>query len=122
MGKGAILRGIVAGAEISSSRRFVARAGQFILSRIDARNGAIGIVPPELDGAVVTNDFPLFVPDPERVDFAFLCWLGRMRGFVELCIRASEGTTNRVRLEAESAAELDALLPAILDRAFKGEL
>ena len=26
------------------------------------------------------------------------------------------------RLEAESAAELDALLPAILDRAFKGEL
>jgi hypothetical protein len=45
-----------------------------------------------------------------------------MRGFVELCIRASEGTTNRVRLEAESAAELDALLPAILDRAFKGEL
>ena len=48
-GKGAILRGIVTGAEISSSRRFVARAGQFILSRIDARNGAIGIVPPELD-------------------------------------------------------------------------
>ena len=26
------------------------------------------------------------------------------------------------RLQAESAAELDALLPAILDRAFKGEL
>jgi type I restriction enzyme S subunit len=48
-GKGAILRGIVTGAEIASSRRFVARAGQFILSRIDARNGAIGIVPPELD-------------------------------------------------------------------------
>jgi hypothetical protein len=26
------------------------------------------------------------------------------------------------RLQAETAAELDALLPAILDRAFKGEL
>ena len=26
------------------------------------------------------------------------------------------------RLEAETAVELDALLPAILDRAFKGEL
>ena len=26
------------------------------------------------------------------------------------------------RLQAESATELDALLPAILDRAFKGEL
>jgi hypothetical protein len=28
----------------------------------------------------------------------------------------------RKRLQAETAAELDALLPAILDRAFKGEL
>ena len=26
------------------------------------------------------------------------------------------------RLQAETAAELDAILPAILDRAFKGEL
>ena len=26
------------------------------------------------------------------------------------------------RLQAETAAELDALIPAILDRAFKGEL
>ena len=26
------------------------------------------------------------------------------------------------RLQAETAAELDALLPALLDRAFKGEL
>ena len=28
----------------------------------------------------------------------------------------------RPRLQAETAAELDALLPAILDRAFEGEL
>ena len=28
----------------------------------------------------------------------------------------------RKRLQAETAAELDALLPALLDRAFKGEL
>jgi len=27
-----------------------------------------------------------------------------------------------VRLQVETAAELDAMLPAILDRAFKGEL
>src|SRR5208283_5584009 len=66
-GKGVILRGIVTGAEIAGSRRFVARSGQFILSRIDARNGALGIVPSELNGAVVTNDFPLFNPDCQRI-------------------------------------------------------
>ena len=113
LGKGVVLRGIVAGAEISSARRFVAKAGQLILSRIDARNGAIGIVPPNLDGAVVTNDFPLFDVNPARIDVRFLGWLGRTRDFVELCKRASEGTTNRVRLQEDHFLELEILLPPI---------
>jgi type I restriction enzyme S subunit len=115
-GKGVILRGIVTGAEIASSRRFVARTGQFILSRIDARNGAIGIVPPELDGAVVTNDFPLFYLDQDRIDSAFLGWLGRTHGFVELCVRASEGTTNRVRLQEDRFLALEISLPPMAEQ------
>lgn len=71
-GKGVVQRGTVSGAEIAGSRRLVAWRGQFILSRIDARNGALGIVPPELCGAVVTNDFPLFDLDAERLDSSFL--------------------------------------------------
>ena len=59
-GKGVVQRGIVTGAAVAAQRRFVARHGQFIVSRIDSRNGALGIVPPELDGAIVTNDFPVF--------------------------------------------------------------
>jgi type I restriction enzyme S subunit len=59
-GKGVVLRGVASGAEFNGSRRFLARKGQLILSRIDARNGAIGIVPELLDGSVVSNDFPLF--------------------------------------------------------------
>src|SRR5258707_10445688 len=59
-GKGVVLRGLVPGARLAGQRRYVARSGQFILSRIDARNGALGMVPPELDGALVSNDFPVF--------------------------------------------------------------
>lgn len=51
-GKGVVLRGVASGAELTGSRRFLARKGQVILSRIDARNGAIGIVPESLDGSV----------------------------------------------------------------------
>ena len=58
-GKGVMLRGVLTGAGIAASRQMVARRGQFILSRIDARNGALGIVPSELDEAIVTNDFLL---------------------------------------------------------------
>ena len=43
-GNGVTERGRVMGASLSG-RRFVAHAGQFIASRIDARNGAMGLVP-----------------------------------------------------------------------------
>ena len=98
-GKGVVLRGVLTGAEIVASRQMVARRGQFILSRIDARNGALGIVPPELDEAIVTNDFPVFNVVENRLLPAYLGWMCRTASFVEECKRASEGTTNRVRLQ-----------------------
>lgn len=98
-GKGAVLRNEVSGAEIAAERRMSVRAGQLILSKIDARNGAIAIVPASLDGAVVSTDFPVFAVDPGRAIPAYLGWLARTRGFVDICRRASEGTTNRVRLQ-----------------------
>lgn len=98
-GKGVVERRRVLGAEIGAGRRFIVRSGQFILSRIDARNGALGIVPDELDGAVVSNDFPAFTINSMVVLPSFLAWLSRTHGFVDLCRAASEGTTNRVRLQ-----------------------
>jgi type I restriction enzyme, S subunit len=114
-GKGVIERGRITGAEISG-RRFVARTGQFIASRIDARNGAMGLVPASLDGALVTNDFPLFNLKTERLEPAFLGWLCRTADFVELCLRASEGTTNRVRLKEERFLALEIPLPSLAEQ------
>lgn len=100
-GKGVVSRGRVRGSEVVSARRFV-RANQLILSKIDARNGAIGLVPPNLDGAIVSNDFPSFeFRDPTLCDAAFMGWLVRSAPFVELCKAASEGTTNRVRIKED---------------------
>ncbi len=115
-GKGVTERGRLLGAEIAGSRRFVARAGQFIVSRIDARNGAMGIVPRALDGAVVTNDFPLFDAARERLAPEFLGWLSKTAGFVDLCTRASEGTTNRVRLKEQRFLALDIPLPLLAEQ------
>jgi type I restriction enzyme S subunit len=111
-GKGVVERGRVAGASISG-RRVVAREGQFIASRIDARNGAMGLVPASLDGALVSNDFPLFDIERQRLEPGFLAWLCRTNDFVELCLRASEGTTNRVRLKEERFLGLELPLPPL---------
>jgi type I restriction enzyme, S subunit len=114
-GKGVTERGRITGTQISG-RRFVARTGQFIASRIDARNGAMGLVPASLDGALVTNDFPLFNLNAERLEPAFLGWLCRTADFVELCLRASEGTTNRVRLKEDRFLALEIPLPPLAEQ------
>lgn len=100
-GKGVAQRAEVSGAEIAAGRQLAVHAGQFILSRIDARNGAFGLVPDSLDGAVVSNDFPTFAVNRQRVFPAYLGWLSRTSNFVDLCKAASEGTTNRVRLKED---------------------
>jgi type I restriction enzyme S subunit len=115
-GKGVVLRGILTGAEIAASRQMVARRGQFILSRIDARNGALGIVPPELDGAIVTNDFPVFNVVQNRLLPAYLGWMCRTASFVEECKRASEGTTNRVRLQEDKFLARGIPLPPLAEQ------
>jgi type I restriction enzyme S subunit len=114
-GKGVIERGRVLGTDLVG-RRFVAHTRQFIASRIDARHGATGLIPPSLDGAVVTNDFPLFNIRHERLDGNFFGWLCRTADFVELCRRASEGTTNRVRLKEHRFYALEIPLPPIAEQ------
>lgn len=110
-GKGVVPRGEVTGMELASGRRFRVSAGQFILSRIDARHGAFGMVPEELDGAIATNDFPSFKIDEKRLAPGFLRWLSRTHNFIKLCRAASEGTTNRVRLKEERFLRMPVYLP-----------
>ncbi|MBN8490586.1 MAG: restriction endonuclease subunit S [Burkholderiales bacterium] len=115
-GRGVVSRGKVRGGDVVSVRRVV-RANQLILSKIDARNGAIGLVPPELDGAIVSNDFPSFeFRDPERCDAAFMGWLVRSAPFVELCKAASEGTTNRVRIKEDRFLDQQIGLPPLSEQ------
>ena len=114
-GKGVVERGRVRGASLAG-KRFVAHAGQFIMSRIDARNGAMGLVPTSLEGALVTNDFPLFNLNTEILEPEFFGWLCRTPGFVDLCKRASEGTTNRVRLKEDRFLSLDVHVPSLTEQ------
>lgn len=115
-GKGVISRGKVRGSDVGTTRRFV-RANQLIMSKIDARNGAIGLVPPELDGAIVSNDFPSFkFHDLGKCHPAFMGWLVRSSPFVELCKTSSEGTTNRVRIKEDRFLGQQIALPSFSEQ------
>jgi type I restriction enzyme S subunit len=86
---------------------------QFILSRIDARSGACGIVPASLDGAVVSNDFPVFDIDRSKALPAYFGWIGKSEQFVAICRAASEGTTHRVRLQEQRFLSACAPVPPL---------
>lgn len=112
-GKGVVPRGEVAGSEIAAAQQRQVKSGQFIISKIDARNGAFGLVPAELNGAVVSNDFPVFDIDQDEAEPRFVEWLSRTSRFVDLCRRASEGSTNRVRLTEERFLGLAMPVPSL---------
>tara|TARA_Y100000052_G_C2947161_1_gene84643 strand:+ start:130 stop:1281 length:1152 start_codon:yes stop_codon:yes gene_type:complete len=112
-GKGVNLRGTKIGSEIGASRRLSVSEGQFIISRIDARHGACGLVPKNLDGAVVTNDFPVYTPKENKILPRYLELISKTHFFVDACKRASEGTTNRVRLKEPQFFNIEIPLPDI---------
>jgi len=115
-GKGVTLRGMVTGSQIAGSRRLQVHSNQFILSRIDARNGAFGLIPDELDNAVVSNDFPVFDIHQNRLIPKYLHWLSKTRNFVESCKSVSEGTTNRVRLKEDKFIQIEIPLPPLAEQ------
>jgi type I restriction enzyme S subunit len=115
-GQGVVQRNTVTGAQIAAPKRLVVRPQQFIVSRIDARNGAFGLIPDSLDGAVVSNDFPVFSLDTSRLLPSFLGWLSKTSSFVDLCKAASEGTTNRVRLKEEKFFATKIPLPPLAEQ------
>lgn len=115
-GKGVTLRGIKLGSEIGTGKRFYVSPGQFIMSKIDARHGAFGVIPDELDGAVITSDFPLFDADPEKLDVEYLNWLSKTPWFIDACKKVSEGTTNRVRLKEQQFLGIEIFLPELSEQ------
>lgn len=109
--KGVTQRGIVKGSEIGS-KQFLANEGDFIISKIDARNGAMGMIPTDLDGAIVTADFPLFKLT-ENVNPLFFYHFSNTHYFDNSCKQASEGTTNRKRLKLKRFENIKMPLPPI---------
>lgn len=59
----------------------------------------------------MTNDFPLFEVNQEHILPQYMGWLCRTPAFVDLCARASEGTTNRVRLKEDEFLRLEIQIP-----------
>ncbi len=98
--QGVELRGLKKGNEIGS-KQYLAKTGQFIISKIDARNGAMGIIPESLDNAIVTGDFLLYDFNTNLIIPEYFSYISQTSSFDNSCKICSEGSTNRVRLKLD---------------------
>lgn len=87
-----------------------------MISKIDARKGSNSLLPPELDGAVVTGDFLSYTFDESRVSKDYFDLIVTSPSFAELCDTISAGTTNRVRLDVPRFLKLSMAVPPLSEQ------
>ena len=96
---GVFLRDTVLGKNIGTKNQFIIKKGQLLLSKIDARNGAFGIVPEELDNGVITGNFWTYEIDTTKILPQILSNILSSKRFQEIWEACSNGTTNRHYLQ-----------------------
>lgn len=114
-GGGAVQRkdGIKKGKEIGTKKQYIVHTDQFIMSKIDARNGAFGVIGSGLEGSIVTADFPVFDVDKSKVLPEYLKLISSTSRFVEFAKSCSSGTTNRQRIDVKQFLLQQIPLPSL---------
>ncbi len=113
---GIYLRDIVDGSNIGTKKQFLIKEGQFLLSKIDARNGAFGVVPKEVDGGIITGNFWTFDVNYNIINPHFLSLIVTTHEFIKFCENASNGTTNRHYLQEDLFLEQKIPLPPLAEQ------
>ena len=95
---------------------FAAYPGDLVFSKIDARNGAIGLIPDEIPKAVVTSEYPVFIPKADRLRPVYLRHLLQVPHFrADLQSKAS-GTSGRKRVTPEGFLSLSIPVPSLAEQ------
>ncbi len=116
-GRGPIARPPVLGSEIKAPKLFRVQANQFIYSRLKAFEGAFTIVPDDLDGYFVSNEFPTFDIDTTQVNSGFLAWMFRTKSIWQALTSTSKGMgARRERLHPQELLRREFFLPPLAEQ------
>lgn len=111
--KGIVVRDIVYGSQFKTKKQQLVRAGQFVISKIDGKSGAFAFLPSELDGSIVTPDFPVFDVDEQKVLPEYLELILSNQAILDKIKASCTGSTGRKRLTVSNFLNLQIPLPAL---------
>jgi type I restriction enzyme S subunit len=101
--------------KIQKKSHFVIRRGDVIYNKLFAWKGAFGVVPDDLDGMFVSDKFPTYELDRERVHPAYLTWFFKHHDAWEQARKKSKGSAaiSKLTLNPSQFLELEIPLPVI---------
>lgn len=92
---------------------FFARAGDIIYSKIDVRNGAIGIIPDKHPVVTVTSEFPVYRIKKEIALSEYIQLVFRTEYFRKIVNGMVSGTSGRKRVQPEDLEKVEIPLPSL---------
>jgi len=112
--QGIVLRDTVPGAEIKTKKQQVCKAGDFLVAEIDAKVGGFGIVPDDLEGAIVSSHYFLFEVNEKVLNRRFLDFFIRTPAFREQV--AAQGSTNYAAIRPNDVLGYKLPLPPLAEQ------
>ncbi|RLF81701.1 restriction endonuclease subunit S [Thermococci archaeon] len=101
------------GREIKTKTMYIVHAGDFIFSKIRAKQGAYGFIPPQLEGAIVSNEYPILKLNQKVA----------LQEFIEYCLsqpimwglfgQYSRGLKDKSRTKVNEFLEVKIALPPL---------
>jgi type I restriction enzyme, S subunit len=92
---------------------FFARPGDIVVAKIDLKNGAVGIVPPDWRNVVVTGHFSVYEPDRSRLLPEYLHRIIQTSFFKALLWRNKVGAEGRKEVKLDFFESLQIPLPPL---------
>ncbi len=101
------------GAKTIKGALFVAQPGDLVYSKIDVRNGAIGLVPDEFGPVTFTAEFPVYQVDKALIDPHYLKLILKTTLFNVLINATVSGSSGRKRVNPDSLEALRIPVPSL---------
>lgn len=103
------------GLAIKSSKLYKIKEQSFIYSRLSIHNGAFGLVPKNLDGAVVSDEMPVFKFDEKKINKDFFLFSVKSNDFIFQLSLLTKGV-GRVRVKESNFLNLEISLPSLVEQ------
>lgn len=115
--KGITKRDTLPGSQIGTKRQTRVHTGQFVISKIDGKSAAFGLVDEIYDGAIVTPDFMVYDINENRIMPEYLEMVLRNEQILNQFKSSSSGTTGRRRLSQKVFENTEIALPSLEEQA-----